>query len=240
VLVQDSTGGYVAPRWQTTCGRTTGGSPADGPVTAAYYLTRFVRGCQELASTGDTPTAIQVGISNSLGDLACGTDPGAVEHFDAHLLGAAPATQSAGCGDVATFADLEPGQGYHFEVFAFESGEPSPRWGTTCFRTAETGATVAAACDPLTDGSSIEVSADVVAILGQACGEISEITGSLDGTEKKTVPCGAAIRFDGLLPAAHDVTITTRKNDGTAGPIALCSATTMPGVVRVATCNAVQ
>ena len=240
-LVRDSTGEYVPPRWSTSCGRNLAGSPAEGPVTAAYYLTRYVHGCGKLVAGSDTPTAIRVGIGTALGDLTCGTDAGMVEHFDAHRLGAAPATQSAGCGDSATFSDLTPDQSYDFEVFAFESGASSPRWGTTCFRKAQAGATLDAGCDPLTEDSSIRVPSSVVsATLGISCSDISEVTGLLDGSDKKTLPCGGDLRFDGLAAAAHDVTVTTRKTDGSPGPIALCSATTMPGVVRDASCTAVQ
>ncbi|MCB9577236.1 MAG: hypothetical protein H6717_09455 [Polyangiaceae bacterium] len=124
-----------------------------------------------------------------------------VEHFDAHLLGAALTTQSAGCGDSATFSDLTPDQSYDFEVFAFESGASSPRWGTTCFRKAQAGATLDAGCDPLTEDSSIRVPSSVVsATLGISCSDISEVTGLLDGSDKKTVPCGGISASTGSPP----------------------------------------
>jgi len=152
LLVDDSTGSFVTPRWTTTCGRNEAGSPAEGPVTAAWYLTRFVRGCAPLKANGpETPTGIRLDLSGSLGSLTCGNAGNEVASFTASIQGSTEAATSAGCGETIDFADLTPGTTYFFDVLAFESGALTPRWGTTCFRTAEKGALVTAACDPLAE-----------------------------------------------------------------------------------------
>jgi hypothetical protein len=149
-LVDAATGEYVPPRWTTTCGRKTDGSPAEGPVTAELYLTRFVRGCKPLVSSGpDTPTGISVSVDASLGELACGTASGEVASFSVTQQGSSDPALSADCGKSVELTGLEPGQSYWFDVLAFEAGASTPRWSTTCYRTALKGALVSAACDPL-------------------------------------------------------------------------------------------
>lgn len=151
-LMDDATGEYVAPRWTTTCGRKLSGSPAEGPVTAAWYLTRYVRGCAPLSSTsGETPTGIRIEIDAALGALECGSAAGEVATFAVVQQGSTEAPKSAACGEAVELTGLEPGTSYTFDVGAFETGGSAPRWSTTCYRTAEKGAIVGAACDPLVE-----------------------------------------------------------------------------------------
>lgn len=151
-LVDPTTGEYAPPRWTTACGRKSDGSPAEGPVTAELYLTRFVRGCEPLTSSSPaTPTGISVSIDAALGSLTCGTDAGQVASFSAAMTGSADPALSADCGKSVEFTGLDPYQSYTFDVLAFENGATSPRWSTTCYRTALSGAVVAAACDPLVE-----------------------------------------------------------------------------------------
>lgn len=152
LLVDDDAGEYVAPRWTTQCGRKLDGSPAEGPVTAQLYLTRFVRGCEPLATTSpDTPTGIRVSLEDALGSLACGDEANQVSTFSVARDGAADPPSTAACGGSVDFTDLEPGASYTFSVLAFESAALTPRWGTTCYRTAAKGALLTAACDPLAE-----------------------------------------------------------------------------------------
>jgi hypothetical protein len=151
-LVDPTTGEYVPPRWTTTCGRKTDGSPAEGPVTAELYLTRFVRGCEPLTSSGPaTPTGISVSIDAALGKLSCGTDADQVASFSVTMTSSADPALSADCGKSVEFTGLDPYKSYSFDVLAFESGSTTPRWSTSCYRTALSGAVVPAACDPLVE-----------------------------------------------------------------------------------------
>lgn len=148
----DASGAYVPPRWTTTCGRKQGGSAAEGPVTAAWYLTRFVRGCEPLATTQPaTPTGIRVSLDDALGKLACGEAGGQVALFTAKRDDSEEPSQGAACGESVQFVGLEAGTTYSFTVQAFESGALTPRWGTTCYRKALAGAVVPAACDALVE-----------------------------------------------------------------------------------------
>lgn len=148
----DAAGNYVPPRWTTTCGRGTSGSPADGPVIAARYLTRFVRGCAALATDQpETPTAISVSLKDALGELACGDAVDQVNHFEVTLANSTEAPATAACGEEVVFSELEPEESYFFDVAAFEKDALEPRWQTSCFRSALLGATLPAACDPLSE-----------------------------------------------------------------------------------------
>ncbi len=149
-LMGEAAGDYVPPRWTTTCGRKASGSPADGPVTAAQYLTRFVHGCLPLSSDlPDTPTGVSVSLEDALGDLVCGDAPGEVNSFEVALSGSTEPAKTAACGETIEFLDLTPGESYFFDVTAYESGLTDPTWMTACFRTALSGALANAACDPL-------------------------------------------------------------------------------------------
>lgn len=148
----DASGSYVPPRWTTTCGRKKDGSPAEGPVTAAWYLTRFVRGCLPLETTApSTPTGIEVSLDDALGALSCGETGGKVSLFTVERDGSGEPAEGAACGDSVEFVGLEAGTTYTFTVKAFESGAVTPRWGTTCYRKALKGAVVPAACDTLVE-----------------------------------------------------------------------------------------
>lgn len=148
----DSSGQYVPPRWTTTCGRTVDGSVAEGPVTAAWYLTRFVRGCAPLTSTSpETPTGVRVGLGDALGALSCGDGGGDVSLFTVKRDGSSEPAEGAACDASIEFLGLEPGANYTFTIEAFELGAVTPRWGTTCYRKALNGAIVPAACDNLVE-----------------------------------------------------------------------------------------
>ena len=150
--VVDGSGNYVAPRWTTTCGRKQGGSASEGPVTAAWYLTRFVRGCAPLATAlPATPTGIRVDLDDALGSLTCGDAPGQISAFTATRDGSGDPSQGAACAGSVDFLDLDPGASHTFTIEAFEAGASTPRWGTTCYRKALSGAVLRAACDLLVE-----------------------------------------------------------------------------------------
>ncbi|MFO0570287.1 MAG: hypothetical protein U0263_31890 [Polyangiaceae bacterium] len=151
-LVDAATGAYVAPRWTTSCGRNGAENPADGPVTAAYYLTRFVRGCAPLESLAPpTDTGVRVSLADALGDLECGEGGGQVAAFTVERSDLGTPEPPAPCTGNVEFTGLEPAVLYTFDVKAYEASAPTPRWGTTCYRKAVAGAVVAAACDPLVE-----------------------------------------------------------------------------------------
>ncbi len=238
VLVDPASGNYVPPRWTTHCG-TNSDVPGQGPVVAAIYRTRYVRGCGPLSEAYSTETAIRIQTDNASGP-PCGSDPGQVERFEATLVETG-AVQTADCGEAIVFGGLEGSQTYHFELFGYEAGELFPTWGTSCFRTAQSGAIVDAGCGTLLASGSMEVeTAAVIASLGESCGPgaIVSVAGDIIATGNPTsVPCGATIRFDGLEPKSYGVHVSTLKSDGSAGPKAICDAIVVPGIARRANCR---
>lgn len=148
----DASGSYVPPRWTTTCGRKLDGTPAEGPVTAAWYLTRYLRGCEPLVTTSPaTPTGVSVSLADALGPLECGKEGGKVALFTVKRDDSEEPEKGAACGEAVELTGLDAGKSYTFTVRAFEEGAPTPRWGTSCYRKALGGAVVAAACDPLVE-----------------------------------------------------------------------------------------
>ncbi|MBX3129502.1 MAG: hypothetical protein KF718_22475 [Polyangiaceae bacterium] len=238
-LVEQGSGAYAPPRWTTRCGQ---GLGTEGPVTAVQYRTRYLRGCEPLADAVGSETLIRIETSSLLGALTCGAGTGEVELFEGRLLEPSSelsSVQSAACGDALVFGALQGGRIYDFEVFAFQSGQPAPTWGTACTRQAESGALVEAACGPLSAAGSIELDTSAVAaVLGTSCGPGGLLSVSADIVATgapKTVPCGALIRFSELEPRGYALSVTTTTAAG-PGAAAMCEVQVEPGVVRRATC----
>jgi hypothetical protein len=241
-LLEDPvTGQYVAPRWTTRCGRDADGNPINGAVTAAQFVTRFVRGCEPLSVDGAGETALTVGL-DGLG--ACGTEPGEIERFSVRMAADPLSKQEAACGDRVAFSNLTAGASYFFELLAFESWELFPTWGTSCFRTALAGVTLAAACDELGSRGALEISQQkLLSTWGASCGTATagiatlRATLSPPGTEQQILSCGAGpVRFGDLEPGVYQVDIASERGDGSPGPAAICDATVEPGLVTQAKC----
>ena len=241
-ILLDPDGNYVAPRWTTRCGRDASGAPAAGATISAFAVTRFVRGCEPLAPSGpETPTQISVSLDGLASPDACGSGPGLIERFSVRPEGDPGAALEASCGGSVTFGSLVPQTGYAFELQTFESGATIPLSGTTCFRVAQYGATVPAACDPLATTGTVAV--DLGALLaawGQACGpdgNVESITATLD-TEVKSTPCtDGSLRFDGKAPGSYSVGISSSLFGDVPGPAAVCAVEVEPGLVATAICT---
>jgi hypothetical protein len=151
VMLSPESGEVVEPRWTTSCGRQDQGT--DTAVIAYDRVTIFVRACEPLTDhlEAGTPTGVTVSLADALGDLGCGTDPGAVDRFEVTLNGSDDAPLAASCGDQVTLDGLIAETTYTFTVTAFEANGTTAAWQTTCFRTAEPGAIVPAYCDPLVE-----------------------------------------------------------------------------------------
>jgi hypothetical protein len=169
VMVDSKTGAYVAPRWATSCGRSgaaTPGSPLamdggvdscyldggqrlDGPVCAQYLTTVTLRGCEPMheAAATPSPTAISVDLADALAGMGCDTPSGKIETFTAQIAGQPATAKTAACGGTVVFDGLDADVGYRVDVTATVADAGTP-WTTSCFRTAVSGVTVRAGCDP--------------------------------------------------------------------------------------------
>jgi hypothetical protein len=236
VLV-DAAGKHVPPRWTTRCGRDEGGNPVLGAVVSAQYVTRFVRGCEPLASTQPAAeSAITLSVSEIAGAAGCGSGPGQIERFEVRYTANLESTQTAACGETITFAPLLAGAPYGFELLAFEADQTTPSYGTTCFRIALAGATVPAQCDPLRSVGALEV--DVEVLLGSTgCGVGSEIASASAAIGDQTATGCTVLRFEGLAPGPYSFDLTSTRTDGTPGPGAVCTALVEPGLVARAECT---
>lgn len=208
IMVDATTGEYVSPRWETSCGRDVPGAPAantapidggatdaaapappaapvtpdgggsaadaaapaapvatdggfnschrdggqrlGGPVCAEYLTTVPLRGCappREVTS-GPQQTAVGVSLEDALGGIGCDTPAGKVETFTVQIAGKPATARTAACGAAVELEGLTGGVGYQLDVSATVTGGSVPLWTTSCFRTAVSGVTVRAACDP--------------------------------------------------------------------------------------------
>jgi hypothetical protein len=243
-ILVDGSGKYVPPRWTTRCGRDEAGNPITGAVVSAQYVTRFVRGCEPLATTGpETDTAITLSVSDVEGATGCGSGAGQIERFAARLQGNLASTQEAACGETIVFAPLTAGAPYSFELLAFEGGQTEPSLGTTCFRIALGGATVSADCDPLRSEGALEVDVDeLIDAWGASCGAggaLQSITATISPTPDGVTPINGCsdLRFDALPPGPYTLNVTSSRWDETPGPGAVCSGSVDPGLVSRASCT---
>jgi hypothetical protein len=236
VLV-DGSGAYVPPRWTTRCGRDEAGNAIDGAVVSASFVTRFVRGCEPLSTSGPaTETGITVSVSDIAGAPGCGSGADQIERFRVRPSANPTAVQEAACGETITFSPLVGGTPYLFDLVAFEGGEVTPSFGTTCFRIALEGATVPASCDPLATEGALEIDVDdLLEAWGLSCGpgDLSSVTATLG---QETITGCSTMRFSELAPGSYSVSVASERSDQTPGPGALCDAEVEPGLVARATC----
>jgi len=243
-IMLDPAGSHVAPRWTTSCGRDpllTG----EGPTICASNVMATVTGCIPLInSAAPTETVVAIRPKDALGNLSCGDSAGQIGSFavvpEAPGLGQQTANS---CDAELSYAGVEPGQSYTFDLFAYEPAATAPRWGTTCLAYPSLGVTVIANCDALTERGALVV--DLGAWLESAqlvCSSsgVTEVTVSVftpDGVVVKTSrapDCALPLTFDALLPGAYPIEVSA--SSGAAGH---CDAVVMPGTTTVATCDPV-
>jgi hypothetical protein len=245
VMLDPATGEVVAPRWTTSCGRQNSGT--DRAVVARKHLTINVRGCTLLVDHNQTasPTAVQLRLGDALGDLECGGEPGMIESFRAVLLQGSEAAREAACDSSVTFDGLEPDAAYTFALTALEGGTGAPRWNTTCFAVARSGATVTAVCDPLLTMGSIEVDVpELLAEAGEECSPegIFAVVASLTTdaglrTAEQTHPdCLLPLRFEDVEAGSYELSVQSSRADGSPGPSAACQVEVYAGQVGHAAC----
>ncbi len=126
--------------------------PAVKAAQSVQFRTVPILGCAPLQEHfgSTTPTAIEIRLANALGNLSCGADLGQVAAFDAAIVGGPLALPKA-CDEPLVIETAATGRLVEVDVRAFETGQTSPRWATTCFATAVDGVRVRASCDPLTE-----------------------------------------------------------------------------------------
>jgi hypothetical protein len=247
-VMLDPEGNYLAPRWTTTCGQkpeVTG----QGPTICASNVLATVKGCIPLANAAaPAETIVALRPKGALGSLSCGDSAGQIASFVVVPEAAGLAEQTAtSCDAELSYAGLEPGQGYTFDLYAYEPGATAPRWGATCLAHPSQGVTVVADCDPLTDQGSLVVDLGAwLASAQQACGAggVTEVTVSVftpNGVVVRTsrMPdCALPLTFDTLLPGAYPIRVSASTSAG-AGLAGDCDAVVMPGKTTVATCDPV-
>lgn len=158
-------------------GSSGGGGAAGSPgsnalgVEALLNSNVYVRGCTPLSGSGSLgPTGISIRLEGSLLQLRCGNKPGNIERFVVRPTGAPPHAGNGGagglggaggssgepgsetgakCDQTVTVTGLLSGLRVSYEVEAFEVGQSTPTYGTTCRALTVAGVVVPARCDGL-------------------------------------------------------------------------------------------
>ncbi len=240
VMVDSASGATVVPRWTTSCGREAG----EG-VLAIPETTRDVSHCQPLvdsAPPASSEAVVEVELEPALGALECGVAAGDVERFE--VMADSGESASASCGESATLPGLSTGKIHELSVLAYEPGQTSPSFGTTCEVTPVSGVTLAATCSPLTNEGALDL--DLPALLSSlslACDATLrevDVAGPDDAPARVVTPpaCSRSFRVSELTPGSTALQITTVLADGSAGPSATCQGTVLPGQVQSAICTA--
>ncbi len=252
-MVDPSTGAEIAPRWTAQCPSTqppadtadpdAGVDILDGPAIATLYRNVFVLGCSTLQdSLPPQDGAIAVDLSDIRTSQSCGSDPGQVDHLVVSPSDSPLPEQTASCDSTVSFQPVIDGRSYSFLVSAFESGNASPAWGTTCHAVARSGLVVTAACDTLTSSGSLRVDVgSLVALSGHACAadDVASYRAVLvgDGTSV-TNPCGTTDAVFGPLPAgAWQVVVDGLSSTGDTVFTAFCEAAVSPATQTTAVCT---
>ncbi len=220
----------VAARWRASC----------GPATSREAVIRQLGNCSPL--TGSDPDALGevfVSLDAARGSLACGSRPGEIEHYE---VTGPSGTVSAACDDEVRFMGVTPGRTLVLAVAAFEAGNSTPAWGTTCLAEPPPGVPIMASCQSLTDRGALEVDpAAASAALGVSCTELGALDLSLEGGPTQSVrpgSCGALVAFGGLERGEQNVLAKPFPAPTSGATTARCSGSVIPGQRVLASCRA--
>jgi hypothetical protein len=226
-----TTGEIVPPRWTGVCGR-------DRPATARTSVVRRIRDCSPLVDRQPSTTGgVELRPELALGEVACGTGPGEVEHFE---VTTSSGTQMLPCGDALPIEEVSPGRTLVIDVLAFAAGETTAVLGTTCTAVPTAGVTVTATCSPFTDKGALEIDPIAAATaLGVGCDTLRELTIAEEGATPLRVrpsACGSLVPVFGLPRGKRSVTVVAVPGDGSAPVTGTCSGTVVPGQRVLASC----
>jgi hypothetical protein len=215
-----------------------------------------VVGCVPLAAAVDSQMGtVSVGVSDALGGLGCGSQPGQVARLvvtrpDTDVAQPTGLVQPSGelsCNAVTLFAGLAAGQAYQFEISAFEAGASNARWGTDCSARAVPGETVAATCQPLHELASLAIDLGPwFSGAGMTCEAltVTELEVTVFAPDQalhrtySSPTCETPLVFDALAPGVYEILINATTALGT-GPTGRCEANVAPGAQTVAACDPV-
>ena len=220
-------GNGLVPDWTFTCGE----------VVVEYQALRHVRDCKLV---GEPPPETETVVTVGLDPASCASAGGELESFRVFRDGEPLSDEPIPCGERWTIEDAIGGDSYDLELLAYLADEEDAALGTVCHARAITGATVAAACDPLQSEGGIEVRLDAaLGALGLTCpATVGELSLSLDTGEMLEVPaasCSGSVRFGGVAPGERELTVTAVQ--GGESSSATCTATVEPGLVTSPRCD---
>jgi hypothetical protein len=236
IVVDRATREPVKPRWVTSCGS------QNEPVRAESQATRRLTDCENWrGDTPQTPTRVQVDISDALGQTACGAEAGFLDSFSVRRDGVI--VGSAACGEQVVLEDLVPQEFVSLDVLGYEAGATAPRFGTSCTATALSGVTLQATCEPLSETGTLAIDVDAALdAMGTRCdSDLASLVLDLGGGVTKQLTlgpndCRGTAHFFDLVPGDYTVTITAQLKQGE--PLgAECSASVEPGLASEALCE---
>jgi hypothetical protein len=248
ILVDPNTGERVEPRWTFKCGD-------NCPEHVLTYSTRIVSDCT-MTEHGPTPppgTTSVVVSTDALSGASCGSASGEIEHVEVSYDEFGQSASRAGaCGDQIELDEVPVRGTLTMTVFAFEAGNPEPRWGTTCTALPVAGLKVPATCAPLHEQGSVSMDpAEALAALGSDCAALTALPGELKlelveqggaaiPAKQQPMPryvdpntCGQAVLYSNLNGGAATLRATLMSGPNEISH-ALCTANVTPAAAPAA------
>jgi hypothetical protein len=227
----------ATPRWTAHCEDAVA---VGSTIVRADHCTPFA------PADAAAPGSVRIGLAALMGGLACGEEPGQIEHFDVSLdVGDGQArVQSVSCtaDAAAIFEDLPPRQRVAALVTAFSADSVDAFAGATCDAFALPESSVDAECAQLSEVGTLRI--DWVDQLPNdlACDDSSIVSITVDvpgeGRSQTFLPPECLQPFEhGFAPGAAAVTVTVQTVESPSELSLVCTAQVAPGQLVLAKCE---
>jgi len=231
----------LTPRWTAHC---EDAMAVESTIVQAVHCTPFKP--VDAAAPGE----VRVNLSALMGGLACGEEPGQVDHFDVTLDAGdgAPRLESIPCASdaEAVFGDLPPRLRVTAYVAAYGAESVDAFAGASCDAFTRAESSVNAECAALSELGTLRIDWGVaLATAGFDCSKasIATIQVQLPGQEQPQtlLPPDCLQPFDhGFGPGAAVVSVTVKPADASQAETTLvCSGQVLPGQLALADCDAI-
>jgi hypothetical protein len=227
----------ATPRWSAHC---------EDAVAVASTIVRADHCTPFMPVDATAKGSVRIPLATLMGKLACGDEPGQIDHFDVSLdAGDGQARlQSVSCAAnaEAIFEDLPPRQRVAAFVAAYSADSVDAFAGAACDAFALPESNVDADCLQLSEVGTLRI--DWVDQLPEdlVCDDSSIVSITVDvpgeGQSQSLLPPECLQPFEhGFAPGAAAVTVTVRTADSQSEISLVCSAQVAPGQLALAKCE---
>ncbi len=225
----------ATPRWTASC---------DGAVAVGSTIVRADHCAQFQPLQPGATGSVRIALGPLLGGLACGSEPGQVDHFSVRLATGEELASVACAADAeAVFASLAPRSRVSASVSAFGADGTPAFAGATCDALTLPAASVDAECTKLSQVGTLRIDLkSALAQLNLACDvhKLSTVTVDIpfDQVSRSFAPPDCLQPFEhGFAPGDASATLTAREPSGKQSSLT-CGAKVQPGQLALAECQA--